>query len=131
MSLREPATLGDILKTATGECYQCGHKIYGSPDSQCPKCKGVNNPTQMVELTVETPTVDRMLASFNKQWEATAAECIQRAEELEGAAMDLRERAERLRGAIELTAEVKGAVLFEINARNRAASLALVNSNGE
>lgn len=83
--------------------------------------------TQMVELTVETPTVDRMLATFNKQWEATAVECIIRAEALEGAALDLRERAQRLRDAVELTAEVKGAVLFEIDARNRAASLALVN----
>lgn len=83
--------------------------------------------TQMVELQAETPTVDRMLNSFNKQWEATAAACISRAQELEGAAMDLRERADRLRSAKELTAEVKGAVIFEINARNRAMSLALVN----
>jgi hypothetical protein len=75
----------------------------------------------------ETPTVDKLLARFNRQWEATAAECIQRAEELEGAAMDLRDRAKRLREAMELTAEVKGAVIYEINARNRVASLALVN----
>lgn len=86
--------------------------------------------TQMVELTVETPTVDRMLERFNKQWEETAAECVFRAEELEGVAMDLRERAAKLRSAKELTVEVKGAVLFEINARNRATSLALVK-NGE
>lgn len=83
-----------------------------------------------LETQPDTPTVDRMLARFNKQWEETAAECIRRAEELEGAAMDLRERAQRLRDAQELTAEVRGAVVFEINARNRAASLALVNPNG-
>lgn len=78
-------------------------------------------------LQPETPTVDRMLDRFNKQWEETAMECVRRAEELEAAAVDLRDRAERLLSARELTAEVKGAVLFEINARNRAASLALVN----
>lgn len=81
----------------------------------------------IVETQPETPYVDKMLARFNKQWEETATECIRRAEELEGAAMDLRERADRLRSACDLTAEVRGAVVFEINARNRAASLALVN----
>lgn len=86
---------------------------------------------ELVETQADTPTVDRMLARFNKMWEDTASECIRRAEELEGAALDLRERAEKLRSALELTEEVKGAVLFEINARNRAASLALVNPNGE
>lgn len=83
--------------------------------------------TRMVDLQPDTPNVDRMLERFSHQWNATAMDCIRRAEELEGAAMDLRERAQRLLDAIELTAEVKGAVIFEINARNRAASLALVN----
>lgn len=84
-------------------------------------------PTSMlVELQHETPTVDKMLDRFNKQWEETAMDCVRRAEELEAAAVDLRDRAERLLHARELTAEVKGAVVFEINARNRAASLVLV-----
>lgn len=86
-----------------------------------------DNLEPIVETQPDTPTVDRMLARFNKQWEETAMECVRRAEELEGAALDLRERAARLLQAVELTAEVKGAVVFEINARNRAASLALVN----
>lgn len=87
--------------------------------------------TQMIETQPETPTVDRMLQNFERMWNNTADDCIRRAEELEGAALDLRERAQRLRDAIELTAEVKGAVVFEINARNRAMSLALVNPNRE
>lgn len=122
----------DNTQLTSGECRLCGCKIYGSPDSQCPKCGTVNNPTnEIIETQPDTPTVDKMLARFNKQWEATAAACIFRAEELEGAAMDLRERATRLRQAQELTAEVRGAVQFEINARNRAASLALVNPRRE
>lgn len=125
-------TLGDILRTATpqGECRQCGAKIYGSPDSQCPKCGTVNNPTHIVETQPDTPTVDRLLARFNKQWEETAVECLLRAQELEEAASDLRDRARLLRQAMDLTVEVKGAVLFEINARNRAASLVLVHNGG-
>lgn len=99
---------------------------FNSLEQLHPDLAGVS---EIVESQPNTPTVDRMLNQFNKQWESTAADCIQRAEELEGAAMDLRERAARLRQAVELTAEVKGAVIFEINARNRAASLALVNPN--
>lgn len=84
-------------------------------------------------LAVDTPKVDRMLAAFNNQWNATAADCLRRAEELETAATDLRDRAELLQRATHLTNEVKEVVLFEIQARERAFSLALVkiNSNGD
>lgn len=118
------ASLGNVLDVASlsernVEFISLGHLH--------PNLEGVS---EIVETQPDTPTVDRMLARFNKQWEETAMECVRRAEELEGAALDLRERAARLLQAVELTAEVKGAVVFEINARNRAASLALVNPNG-
>lgn len=109
-------TMGDILSkinsTILGE--------HAGPDFQ-------HDNTKMVELQPNTPTVDRMLDKFNRQWAATAAECIKRAEELEDAATDLRERANHLHSVITLTGEVKAAVLFEIASRNRAASLTLVN----
>lgn len=105
MSNPEHATIGDILGIQT--------KI-----TRTLLCDDLTEP--------ETPTVDRMLDRFNKQWEETAMDCVRRAEELEAAAVDLRDRAEILLRAKELTNEVKGAVVFEINARNRAASLVLV-----
>lgn len=85
-----------------------------------------DNTQEPMQLTVETPTVDKMLAKFNSQWELTANACIARAEQLETAAFDLRERAQKLRDALVLTDEVKGAVLYEIEARHRAEALALV-----
>lgn len=81
----------------------------------------------IVELQPETPKTDRVLRALTDQWNKTADECIKRAEELETAAFDLRERANRLRQALTLADEVKGAVLYEIQARTRAATLALVN----
>ncbi len=80
-----------------------------------------------IPQTVETPTVDRIMDRFNNQWQKTAEACVQRAEELEAAAADLRKRAEKLLEARVLTDEVKGAVQFEIEARNRHQSLSLVN----
>lgn len=74
-----------------------------------------------------TPSVDRMLSTFERQWVETANACIQRAEELEKAAADLRLRAADLHSACNYLQDVKQAVLFEIESRNRATSLALVN----
>lgn len=76
---------------------------------------------------VETPRVDRMMSIFDTRWRTTADLCLQRAIELETAAANLRERADKLMAARDLVDEVKGAVQFEIAARQRADSLALVN----
>lgn len=79
-------------------------------------------------VQVATPTVDRMLDSFRNQWLKTAEDCLTRAAELEDAAHDLRLRADKLLEASQsLPDEVKGCVIFEIKARERAASLKLVN----
>lgn len=83
-------------------------------------------PGPIQELKVETPTVDRMMAKFSGQWETTAALCIERAGQLEDAATDLRQRAADLLDAVSLTRQMKETVIYEIEARNRAASLALV-----
>lgn len=79
------------------------------------------------ETKVETPTVDRLLGNFEKQWITTAEDCTKRAEELEAAAADLRQRAMNLHSALDYLQDVKSAVVFEIESRNRAMSLALVN----
>lgn len=82
---------------------------------------------QIHRLEQRMPTVDRIMNRFDSQWRTTADACLQRAVELEEAAGDLRRRAEKLMAARELVDEVKGAVQFEIDARNRALSLVLVN----
>jgi hypothetical protein len=86
----------------------------------------------LIEITtVETPRVDRMMNVFDTQWRTTADVCVLRAQELEAAALDLRQRAERLMAARDLCDEVKGAVQFEIKSRQRADALALVNPTDE
>ena len=73
-------------------------------------------------------SVRRMTDGLVREWTKTMDMCIQRATELEAAARDLRERAEKLRAGIEtIPDEINGCVTFEINARNRANALALVN----
>lgn len=83
--------------------------------------------TEVVQTEPNTPTVDRMLSTFDKQWTRTADDCIKRAQELETAAIELRKRAEDLLSARNWLDDVKQTVLFEIESRNRSASLALVN----
>jgi len=78
-------------------------------------------------LPQPTPTVDRQLSVFHRQWTATAEECEKRASDLETAAADLRKRAADLYAARNYLDDVKMSVLFEIESRNRALSLALVN----
>jgi hypothetical protein len=85
----------------------------------------------LVQTAPATPTVDRIMGRFSTMWRTTADLCRLRADELEKAAYDLRMRADKLDAAMELTAEVKGAVQFEIEARQRANSLALVNPSAE
>src|SRR5438045_913324 len=82
---------------------------------------------QPLPLAFETPTVDRMMATFYNQWTMTADLCIKRAEELEDTAKELRHRAQELYNARDLTESVKETVIYEIQSRNRANSLALVN----
>lgn len=82
---------------------------------------------KVVELKHETPTVDRILKTFTDQWVKTADDCLRRAEELEDAASNLRERANILHSALDYANDVKATVDYEIDSRNRAASLALVN----
>lgn len=73
-----------------------------------------------------TTRVERILRPFDNNWRTTADLCVLRAQELEAAAADLRDRAEKLMAARVLVDEVKGAVQFEIDARQRADSLLLV-----
>lgn len=96
----------------------------------------INGETDFRDITavgsvVETPRVDKILLPFDNMWRTTADLCLQRALELEAAAADMRMRADKLIAARELVDEVKGAVQFEIIARQRAQSLALVNPTDE
>lgn len=85
-----------------------------------------------MQLTAEPPpAVDRMLGIYERQWTATAHQCELRAAELEVAAAELRKRAEDLYNARNFLDDVKQSVLFEIESRERAARLALVNPSGE
>jgi hypothetical protein len=81
------------------------------------------------ELQAPVPSsVKRMTDGLVREWTQTMELCIKRAIELEDAASDLRDRAEKLRQGIEtLPDEINGCVTFEINSRNRVAALALVN----
>ena len=85
----------------------------------------------ILQQAEETPTVDRLLWRFEREWTNTADTCIKRAEELEQAALDLRKRADDLLSSRNFLNDVKQAVLFEIESRNRASSLALVNPTKE
>lgn len=98
------ATLGDILGNALGHLKE-----------------------SITQVPVATPTVDRMLNVYDKQWSATAEQCLQRAVELEKAADELRQRADKLFNSRTYLDDVKTTVLFEIESRDRSASLALVN----
>jgi hypothetical protein len=82
--------------------------------------------SDITQLTYETPLVDKIMDRFSNQWRSTAQACIARAEELEQAAAELREHAAVLNEAQYLLVDTASTVQFEINARNRAASLALV-----
>lgn len=80
------------------------------------------------QVPIATPTVDRILERFTVQWRKTADDCVDRAKELEAAAENLRERALYLYSCAEdYPDHVREAVRQEIEARHRAASLALVN----
>ena len=102
-------------------------KSNGQLDEELGIIKQVLNTTGFVETVPETPTVNRMLGSFERQWTKTANECNQRAAELEKAADELRRRANDLLDARSYLDDVQKSVLYEIESRNRAASLALVN----
>lgn len=79
----------------------------------------------------ETPRVDRMIATFEKQWTDTAAHCLARAAELESAAAELRQRAVDLHAACNYLHDVKQTSLYEIESREKVQSLMFVNpTNG-
>lgn len=81
----------------------------------------------IVQTQPSTQRVDRMLGAFNRQWLETAEACVKRAVELENAAADLRLRAEKLLSSRVFLDDVKDTVVYEIESRDRTASLMFVN----
>lgn len=85
-----------------------------------------NPPIQ--ELPAIPHQVEQLLAIFKKRNEDSAVVCIRRAEELEAEAKSLRNRAAILnQQAVQIPEDFGHAVSYEIDCRNRAAALALVN----
>lgn len=107
-----PATLGDIIN---------------HPSLKKDRDDEIMAAIETVLVGPETPAVDRMMAKFDHQWQTTADICIRRAIELEEEASRLRQQASYLLECCQLTQAVKDTVVYEINARNNAARLALVN----
>lgn len=87
--------------------------------------------THIIETSHDTPTVDKMLGAFERQWTRTADDCVERAAELEAAAAELRNRADAILRSREYLTHMKTTVLYEIESRNRAASLALVKPHSD
>lgn len=86
----------------------------------------VDNTRQPLVLTEHNPRVEAMLTACTNVWETTADACMLRAKELREEAIDLEERARVLREGRSLITSVRDTIDFEIESRNRAASLALI-----
>ena len=91
-------------------------------------------PEQIMDLT-EHPVIQQiknMNESFTRQQQETAMSCIRRAEELEAAARDLRDKAAIIHHqSTQIPDDLLNAVKMEIETRNRVLALALVNPNLE
>src|SRR4051812_37820650 len=109
-----------------GKCVQCGTKIYGSANSQCPKCGRVNNPA-IPQVSRLPRIVQTVTTNIETRFEATAQMLEQTAQKLEARASDLYKKADWLRKQSELAGLVREAVAFEQTSFEEVQSLALVS----